>query len=162
MPEIVSNLVDVHVFRRLRAGLAEDAIELLRLRRSAGAALGESWQIVHGRIEPGERAPQTALRELREETGLRPLRLWQLESPNTFYMASADQILLCPVFVAEVAADAVVRLNHEHSDYRWESLAEALATLMWPGERRALRELADEILSAGPAEANLRIALPAE
>ncbi len=160
MPEIVSNLVDVLVFRRVRPGPAEDSIELLRLRRQAGAHLGDTWQILHGHVEPGERAPQAAVRELFEETGLKPVRFWQLESVNTFYVAKTDQILMCPCFVAEVAPDAAVRLNHEHSEHRWESFAQSHQMMMWPGERRALRELVEEILRPGPAEPALRIEWP--
>lgn len=44
------------------------ADEVLLIRRGAPPRLGE-WSLPGGRIEPGERAADAALRELREETG---------------------------------------------------------------------------------------------
>lgn len=45
------------------------ADELLLIRRGTPPRLGE-WSLPGGRIEPGERAGDAALRELREETGV--------------------------------------------------------------------------------------------
>lgn len=154
MPEIRSDIVDVYVFRRLAT-----QVEVLLLRRAPGGLLGETWQAVHGKIEPGETATQAALRELAEETGLHPTALWQLESLNTFYVAAGDHIQMCPGFAAEVPPDAAVRLNAEHTDSRWVPAEQAAREMMWPGQRRAIREILDEIIAASPAEPHLRIAL---
>lgn len=43
--------------------------EVLLIRRGAPPRLGE-WSLPGGRIEPGERMAEAALRELREETGV--------------------------------------------------------------------------------------------
>ncbi len=43
--------------------------EVLLIRRGTSPRLGE-WSLPGGRIEPGERAVDAALRELREETGV--------------------------------------------------------------------------------------------
>lgn len=43
--------------------------EVLLIRRGTAPRLGE-WSLPGGRIEPGERAADAALRELREETGV--------------------------------------------------------------------------------------------
>jgi 8-oxo-dGTP diphosphatase len=45
------------------------ADEVLLIRRGTPPRLGE-WSLPGGRIEPGERAADAALRELREETGI--------------------------------------------------------------------------------------------
>lgn len=153
MPELVTHLVDVHVFRR-RA-----AVEFLMLRRAPTVRLGGSWQIVHGKIRAGETAIAASLRELHEETALRPLAFWQLECLNTFFIAGSDQLFLCPVFVAEVSADAQVILNHEHDAFRWADPEATCAALMWPGERAALREIQEVVLASGIAEPHLRIDL---
>ena len=44
-------------------------VEVLLIRRGSPPRLGE-WSLPGGRIEPGERAADAALRELREETGV--------------------------------------------------------------------------------------------
>jgi ADP-ribose pyrophosphatase YjhB (NUDIX family) len=50
-------------------GSAAAGWEVLLIRRGTPPRLGE-WSLPGGRIEPGERAMDAALRELREETGV--------------------------------------------------------------------------------------------
>ena len=77
MARVVSEIVDVYVFRR-----RDPCVDYLLLRRSEVEVLPGTWQAVHGRIRPGETAPQTALRELSEETGLEPLAMHQIDVVN--------------------------------------------------------------------------------
>jgi len=152
MPQIVSSIIDVYPLRR-----TSGSVEFLLLKRQPAARLGGTWQAVHGKIEPGEAAWQAALRELREETGLTPTGFWQIDFVNTFYMADGDRVVLCPCFAAEVAADARVVLSREHTAFRWLPAKQALRQFMWPGQRRAVREIMDEIVAPGPAEPHLRV-----
>jgi dATP pyrophosphohydrolase len=153
MPRLVSDIVDVYPFRRGPGG----AVEFLLLLRAPHTRLGGTWQAVHGGIEAGETAQQAALRELREETGLRPEALWQLERVNTFFMARDDCVMLCPGFAAEVAAAAPLRLSDEHTGSRWLSPPDAQAAFIWPGQRRAVREIMTEIIPGGASADALRI-----
>lgn len=155
MPEIVATHIDVYVFRRYPS----QDVEFLLLKRRPGKWLGETWHSVHGKVEPGEKAWQAGLRELHEETGLRPLAFWQIEFVNTFYVAKLDRILLCPCFVAEVSTEAEVTLNHEHTQFRWEPTETALQMYHWPGQRRAVQEILDEIVIPSHAEPYLRLPL---
>ncbi len=154
MPQIVSRIVDVYPFRRTGSGP-----EFLLLHRAPGRVLGDTWQAVHGKIEPGETAVQAALRELREETSLAPLAFWQIDAINAFYVARSDEIMLCPCFAAEVGSSSAVVLSDEHVAHRWLPAAEAVAALMWPGQRRAVREIVEEIITPGTAEPHLRVPL---
>jgi dATP pyrophosphohydrolase len=72
-------------------------------------------------------------------------------------MAAQDVISMCPCFAAEVAADAGVRLSDEHSEYDWVSSERAVKTLIWPGQRRAVQETVEFIVTASAAEPFLRI-----
>lgn len=155
MPSICTNLVDVYVFRRTPTG-----VELLLLKRAPRQRLAGTWQAVHGKVESGETAWQTALRELREETGLKPRGFWQLECLNTFYMAATDNVMICPCFAAEAPSGAEVRLCNEHTDFRWAPIEQAIGELMWPGQRHAVRELVENILARSTAEPHLRIDIP--
>src|SRR5207253_4895376 len=65
------------LFRSALRG-AGDKLEILTLRRSVNGRCPGSWETVHGTIEPGETPVQASLRELREETGLTPQRLYNL------------------------------------------------------------------------------------
>src|SRR5277367_2909960 len=104
MPDIRADAIAVYVYRRIKTGF-----EFLQIHRSA--ATGEyqhSWQTVYGGVEKlpsgkDETAVQAALRELREETGLAPIRMWQVEYLESFYFKPHDYVLVMPVFAAEVA-----------------------------------------------------------
>lgn len=152
MVRIVCRVVDVYAFRRTAGG-----VEFLMLHRAPPSRCGGTWQAVHGHIRTGEKAWQAALRELHEETGLRPLRFWQLQTVNTFYLADRDEILMCPGFAAEVEPTALPVLSDENTAFRWVVADEALRTFMWPGQRQAAREILEYLVAGAPAEALLRI-----
>ncbi|HET7240519.1 MAG TPA: NUDIX domain-containing protein, partial [Gemmatimonadales bacterium] len=97
MTSVRVSLVDLYVLRG-----AGRTLECLPLRRAAGGRCPGSWETVHGHIEPGERPAEAAQRELREETGLVPLRLYNLSRVELFYQHRQDEVALVPVFVAFV------------------------------------------------------------
>ena len=146
--------VDVYVLRGTGA-----ALEVLLLRRAAGGRCPGAWESVHGGIEPGETAVAAALRELREETGLVPGRLYNLSRVEAFYRHQQDEVALIPVFVALVDPGAVVVLSHEHDAFEWLSPPDAGRRMAWPRERRALEDAVALLASgdAGPVEDVLRI-----
>jgi 8-oxo-dGTP pyrophosphatase MutT (NUDIX family) len=149
--------VDVYPLRQGPAGL-----EVLVLRRAATGRCPGAWEAVHGSIEAGETPADAALRELREETGFAPRRLYNLSRVESFYRHAADEIGLIPAFAAFVA-DAGFVLSAEHDEGVWLSLPAARGRLAWPRERRALEDI-EMVLSrgdAGPLEDVLVVALPA-
>jgi len=128
-------LVDVFVVRWTPAG----TWEALVMRRASGRSPG-SWEAVHGHVEPGERPEETAWREVIEETGLTPERLYNLSRVESFYLHRQGAVALVPAFAA-VAGDGAVRLSHEHDAWEWLPLDEARARFSWPRCRRALDDL---------------------
>jgi dihydroneopterin triphosphate diphosphatase len=154
MTSVRVSLVDLYVLRG-----AGPSLECLTLRRAAGGRCPGSWETVHGHIEPGERPAEAAQRELREETGLAPLRLYNLSRVELFYQHRQDEVALVPVFVAFVAPETEVALSGEHDRSEWLSVAEAVRRLAWPRERRALEDAVTLLGggSAGPVEDVLRI-----
>jgi len=151
---IAVSLVDLYVLRGTRR-----ALECLVLRRAAGGRCPGSWETVHGHIEPGETPADAARRELGEETGLPPERLYNLSRVEAFYQHRLDQVALVPVFAAFVAAEAAVRTGVEHDRFEWLRPAVARRRFAWPREARAL----DDVVAllgggdAGPVEDVLRV-----
>lgn len=138
--------VDVYVLRHGPAGL-----EALVLRRSKAGRCPGSWEAVHGSIEPGETPVDAARREMKEETGLAPARLYNLSRVESFYRHRVDEIGFIPVFAALVD-QAEVRLSHEHEAFEWLSVPAAQGRLGWPRERRALEDIV-VVLGRGDAGA---------
>ena len=147
-------LVDVYVIGWDEVG----AVRALTLRRASGRSPG-SWEAVHGHIEGGERPADTAWREVIEETGLTPDRLYNLSRVESFYMHRLDLVALVPAFVAVVRGNPAVTVSDEHDLAEWLPLREARARMAWPRCRRALDDIADLLPGgdAGPLEDVLRV-----
>ncbi|SVC54741.1 uncharacterized protein METZ01_LOCUS307595, partial [marine metagenome] len=68
MADINVRVVDCYVFLQTKNG-----IRFLLMKRNLNKIYEHLWQGVAGKIETGEAATETAIRELKEETGLDPL-----------------------------------------------------------------------------------------
>ena len=145
MTSVQISYIDAYLLRSGATG-----IEVLVLRRAPGGRSPGSWETVHGHIEPGETPVQAALRELREETGLEPARLYNVSRVEAFYRHQANAIVLIPVFAGVVDARAAVRHSPEHDRAEWLEAREAAARFSWPRERRALDDVLS-ILGSGDA-----------
>jgi dATP pyrophosphohydrolase len=157
-----AGIVDVLVLAPHRTGPAStDPAErwrVLVLRRGPGTRCTGAWEIVHGRIERGERPDIAALRETREETGLVPERTYSI-TVNPFYLVQTDSVELAIVFAVVVPYDAEPVLAEEHDAWAWLSPPEAMSRLAWPRERDALSQALALLASgdAGPVEDVLRV-----
>jgi dATP pyrophosphohydrolase len=147
--------VEVYVMRRRGR-----RVEFLVLRRGAAGWLRNVWQPVTGGLRRGERAVAGAVRELREETGLAPRRLWRLEHVTQFLDPDRDRICVVSLFAAEVAPDARVRLSAEHSAYRFVTAREAAKRFLWDSQRRGLAEVRAQVLRGGARAHALAIEVP--
>ena len=133
MANIVSRVLDSYVFRKTDKGL-----RFLILKRAETKLYEHLWQGVAGKIENGETAPETAKRELMEETGLVPKMMFVADHVSRFYETHGDRINLVPVFGIEVDSDTIT-LSHEHCDYIWVTLDEALKHLSWNEQKQGIR-----------------------
>ncbi|MBF8248861.1 MAG: hydrolase, NUDIX family protein, partial [Bacteroidetes bacterium] len=88
MPRFECRIVEICVFRR-----AAGKVQYLILKRSENEKIYPGiWQIATGSIEAGETAVDAALRELKEETGVTPGRLWIVPHVNSYYVADKDTL----------------------------------------------------------------------
>ena len=124
-----------------------DTHQYLLVRRSGGRFAGQWWPVA-GTSRPDESPHRTALRELREETGLVPVSLYKtrLEAPH------AEERGFLPVFVAFVEASAEVVLNYEHDDFQWLS-ANGVKSLIPVQTHRSIDAIEELVLSSSPGGA---------
>ena len=124
-----------------------DTHQYLLVRRSGGRFAGQWWPVA-GTSRPDESPHRTALRELREETGLVPVSLYKtrLEAPH------AEERGFLPVFVAFVEASAEVVLNYEHDDFQWLS-ANGVKSLIPVQTHRSIDAIEELVLSPSPGGA---------
>jgi dATP pyrophosphohydrolase len=140
--KIISNLIEAHIFIETKKG-----IKFLLLKRANNQIYPGLWQMVTGKIEEKEKAHQTALREINEETGLKPVQLWVAPTINSFYEPKEEYICLLPVFAARVEEETNVILSEEHSEYKWVGKDEAKKLLAWQGQREAVEIIKDYFLN---------------
>lgn len=137
-----TSLIEVHVFR-----IINSKMEFLILERSENEEYAGIWQMVTGKIEPGEKAYETAVREIVEETKLKIEKLWVVPNVNTFYSSEENTIYNIPVFAAQVAYNLEVKLSSEHCKYKWVEQAVAEKSFAWEGQKKSLRILIDYYLN---------------
>ena len=89
---------------------------------------------------------EAAIRELREETSLRPLKVFIADHVSSFYEKHDDRLNLVPVFGIEVDFQEVV-LSKEHCDFKWVKLDVALSHLVWNGQKRGIQVVNDMVIS---------------
>ena len=146
-------MVGVWSFRRV-----DGEWQALQLLRSPGRLMAGTWQTVSGGIEPGDATTHhAARRELREETGLTDVQLFNAGHVETFYIADGDTLWHRVNFAALISPDAIITLNDEHTDHRWLSLPDLRAAITWDSERGVIDTIEREILNRGPSYEHLRI-----
>ncbi len=138
---IISNLIEAHIFRETEKG-----IEFLLLKRAESQHYPGLWQMVTGKIKTNEKAYQTAIREIKEETSLVPTQLWVAPTVNSFYEPKEEYICLIPVFAARVEDDKI-QLSDEHTEYQWVNRESAQKLLAWEGQRKAVQIIEDYFLN---------------
>lgn len=137
------DLVECWVFR---VDPASGGVEVLLIRRAAHRIFPGLWQCVTGGVEPGERIPVAALREVEEETGFGPAEVeafYDLDQVAPFYDEGADAVVVSAIFAVRVRPDAVARPSHEHDAIRWVRAAEAPQIAIWPSYAESVRRVAE-------------------
>ena len=156
MTAVVSRSIEVVVYR-----LNRDRAEYLVLQRSLEErAHPGMWQIITGMVEEGETAVAAALREVREESGVTPQRLWTVPLVNSFYNATTDTVHMCPVFAIQADPGAVVTLSEEHMDFGWFPYTIARERLVWPAHRDSLEIVEGYIVRGSEAADRLELPVP--
>jgi 8-oxo-dGTP pyrophosphatase MutT (NUDIX family) len=139
------DLVECWVFRVAPRGDAE----FLLIRRAPDRIFPGLWQCVTGGLEPGERVPMTALREVREEIGFGPAEIeafYDLDQVTHFYDEGSDAVIAGAIFAIRVRPESEPTLSHEHDDSRWAGRDEALRLVVWPSYRETIDRILAKLL----------------
>jgi 8-oxo-dGTP diphosphatase len=120
--------------RYVAHGLVRRDETYLFLRRRDGRYLGGLWDIPGGTVEPGETPAGAAVRECREEAGLRTtagVEVTHFENEDTNGRDLTFHTVTYRLHLLDHAAE--VRLSvEEHDDFRWLTPAQAHALpLVW-------------------------------
>jgi 8-oxo-dGTP pyrophosphatase MutT (NUDIX family) len=145
MSPIRPDFVECWVFRLPVVGRPE----VLLLRRAAHSIFPGLWQPVTGHLDPGERAPEAALREVAEEAGIGPAdteAFYDLDEVRLFYDEDPDGILAAAVFALRARPEAVPHLSVDHDAMRWVAIDEALGEVTWPSYPGTLQAISSHLL----------------
>ncbi|GAL11771.1 NTP pyrophosphohydrolase including oxidative damage repair enzymes [Vibrio astriarenae] len=104
-------------------------------------AKGDFWCHVAGSIEGSETGVDAIQREFYEETQIQVSHLFNAQFLEQFYEPHVNVIQLIPVFVVQCPPAQVIKLNHEHTEYRWCTLEEALALTPYPSQHAVYKHV---------------------
>ncbi|MFA5993261.1 MAG: NUDIX domain-containing protein [Candidatus Pacearchaeota archaeon] len=108
----------------------------------------KGWEFPKGGIEKNETTIQAVKRELKEESGLKPIKLKAYKITGSYLYdkkTCQDRKPYCgqsyKLYLVEVNSDsAKIKLDKkEHSAFKWVSFEKANKLLTWPNQKRALK-----------------------
>ena len=139
------DLVECWIYRQRLGGDPE----FLLIRRAPGRIFAGLWQCVTGGLEPGERVPMAALREVGEEIGFGPAEIeafYDLDQVTQFYDEGSDAIVAGAIFALRVGPGVEPTLSDEHDAFRWAGRDEAVRLTVWPTYRETIDRITGVLL----------------
>ncbi len=101
------------------------------------------WSLAKGLVEPGESVEGTAVREVREETGLEGKIVAKLGDSHYWYFSKRDRACVHKVvhfFLLERVGGRIEDHDREVDEVRWVSLDDAVEMLSYEGERQMVEK----------------------
>jgi 8-oxo-dGTP pyrophosphatase MutT (NUDIX family) len=115
----------------------EEGFRYLLLHYEAG-----HWDFVKGQVEPHETERETAMRELKEETGISDASFVEgfKEQIGYFYRRDGKTISKEVIFFLVESRESRVKISYEHVGYEWLDYEAAMARLTFLNARNILEK----------------------
>ncbi|MBI2041964.1 MAG: NUDIX domain-containing protein [Candidatus Nealsonbacteria bacterium] len=115
----------------------KDTIKYLLLHYELG-----HWDLPKGHIEKGEKPEEAAVREVREETGIKDIEFIPgfKETIKYFYKRDDKSFLKTVVFFLARTKTKKVKISYEHQGFKWLSYDKALEQLTFDNAKRILKK----------------------
>lgn len=106
------------------------------------------WGFVKGKAEPGEEEEKTVYRETFEEVGLSDLILIPRfrEVQQFYFKAKTELIRKEVVYLLARTNSWIVKLSHEHLNFKWAKYDDAIKLMRVKGTRDLLKKAHERIL----------------
>ena len=142
--EKTNNQVEAIVFRQ---SPTSGIVEYLILKRNPQK--GGFWQPVTGNVEVGEPFEMAAIREVREELGIKEI-LELIDTGFSFEFVDDGRKQLEKVFGVRVSTSQEITLSPEHTEFKWVPKEVALDVyLKYTGNKTGLTKLHEKLSGAG-------------
>ncbi len=116
------------------------------------------WNFAKGKMEISERSWQTALREVREETGLKSNELKFIENFKTyerfFLTRGKEKVLKIVILYLAETRQPQITVSHEHEGYGWFSFNDAKKLMIKYKENIKILQNVYDFLHRRPAAPN--------
>jgi len=135
----------VYKIKRKRKG---DEIKYLILKRKLH---WKGWEFPKGGKHPGESDFDAVKRELKEETGRKPISIMRYDKKGKYLYGDdvindRDYIGQTYVLYSVQIKFTTIKLDKsEHSNYKWVDFDDAILNLTWPNQRKCLKIVNDRL-----------------
>jgi len=121
--------------------------KVLYLKRHADKPHGQTWGLPAGKIEPGEKPRQAAVREVKEEVGI-ALNPEKLEEVVTVYLEAGGLRYAFHAYRVGLEKAPLIQLEpQEHTEAKWLTVEEALKLPLIIGGAEILKAYQSRICS---------------
>ncbi len=135
-------LIDLYAYQR-----KNNHVFFLLLKRADNKIYSGQWRMIGGKVKNDESRWEATIRELKEETGVKPKNYWAVPTLNHFYEPKSDQIHLIPAFAAELESDSPVKLDDEHKSFKWVTIDQIPSYIFWPEQVRIFKLIHEFVIN---------------